>query len=363
MTHSTECERSPRNGTDSEQKESDEEQQMEDDGGETTDSDDVHEDEEYEEEDATPEVISFSSYAKTITLTTRVCTYDKAYNPIGIVMAPPNGRVLKVYAHDNGDMFRCNEPNNEIAKKILSATTEHKRNKTNVQSNVRGSKPSLKSVIASYQFDLKVQFPMLEDPKLTKRLMDSVHKIMAAFNTDRGPEDNIGNIELARIGYIFASIRLGVKGYRFNVDEFGAALTSANKYISTISKFKFQHMSYTQTTMVVYNLLKGHFYHMKQLKLADPPSPDAEVPIDEDPTNKVMTTKNKSKTWIIESRPQVIESLNTIRAYYTEHERDEIKQKRWIANEQADPAGDKRKNQGQQKGKPAKRNSWGKPIP
>jgi hypothetical protein len=303
----------------------DESQDEDDQDGNFFSEDDDDDDEDDYEDDSTDNANEafhpMTHYTKTTTRTVAVIAINLKANPLGLNLATRNSKICSVFAHPNGDSFRCNEPTNTFGVRIMSCTLESLRNSTDTTRNYRSPKPNLRRVLKALLDEMTLAHAAVDIPKGTfsNRLVTAFEVIMKGFNS---PPDTarqlLGNIQLRRMGYIFASIRLGMRTYRRQVDEFGAAVAAIRIFFQKETKGKHHELKMWFT--IAYHLLDEHgqaHAAFRLPKLPGPIEPVAEAHIEDDPHSVVCQVKNKPKKWwYAESRPKVKEDLlNYIKEY------------------------------------------------
>ena len=268
-----------------------------------------------------------------------IIEFNKDLNPLGIVVnTSTTATMLMVFSNDRGDMYRCNEPKNMYAMKVFARTTDYHKRRVQNDSSVRSPKDSLITVVDTELSQLALKYPLFDKSQASKRAHLTFRRIMAAFNTSA--HNSIGNMELRRIMFMYAKIRLGHKGHREETDNFGALAIAIKRRLVEDSHAKGEgaHIA----IVFIHALLIDHAKMFNGFEL--PPVPVEAVLLEDDKTSKrVKSAKDRfGSHFLIEARDNIKDKLKTIVSTYGDLERDEIVPSRWIGQPHGKNAKDKK---------------------
>lgn len=196
-------------------------------------------------------------------------------------------------------------------------------------------------------------FPDFESVDITDRVAKVFASLLSAYNSFTDTE-NGGNIELQRILFIYTQYRLGVKGYRIDMDDFGALLMAIR------DRFKEQQGTSIEGTMrwlmVVYLMLKDHVTHYS-LMITFPEVPSLGDEYNKNGHSQAMMDRNKRK-FLRERRPDVIKGLRLFQVKYAKNELEQIDDKsKHIAQPKPGQAPKSKKRKTPPEGSPSVRDS------
>ena len=293
-----------------------------------------------------PDMNSYADSGGNALPRTDLFPYNKKSNPVGIFVNREQTLVtMKVYKFKGtGDMFRLNEVGNMKAFAILSAVTKRYRQLIKENSKCRTPMQAIRDVISAYTDSVAVSHKNLElrNAPITNRVTKTFFKILAGYNTEEtAPDltvqdlnpDVVGNMQLRRIGYVFAKIRLGAVGYRHQANRYMAASVAIRSYVKWITKGK--HETLCLWFVPLYDLLKGHIQHHKSFELPNHPlgmnetampKPSRNKNSTHDPENQTVwqdacsRKTNNGKWWFKERDPEQIEFLQDYIQVYESNE-------------------------------------------
>jgi hypothetical protein len=227
--------------------------------------------------------------------------YNKKSNPVGIFVNREENRVpMKAYTFkETGDMYRLNEVDNTHAQVILSAVTKRYRQLVQENSKCRTPMQAIRDVISAYTDSVVVTHKNLDlrNEPITDRVTKTFFKILAGYNTENDEGltgDELGNMQLRRIGYVYAHIRLGTVGYRHQADRYMAASLAIRNYVQWFTKGN--HDVLRLWFVPIYNLFKGHTDHHKTFELPNHPLGMNETDMPKPYRNKKSTVDSINET-------------------------------------------------------------------
>lgn len=289
---------------DSEEEESEDEEPNDDD-----------EDEDDEDEDDRPRTWNdYPPLQAAVEADTFNLPFNKSYNPIGIHLDKNKQSVnlLGFQIKATKDIYRCNESNNITAHEFLYRLNTLMGSSND--SDKRSPRHMIPDVMKQFMEHVSDEFPCLKDDSVTTRVMKYLYKILAGFNTF--DSDYPGNMELRKLGTIFARIRLGKPGYRYNVDTFNAFVVAVSLHTMT-SK---QAVKDQLWLAIIVKLFNGHLVHHKLSFRV--PSIDMNTKVLYDKNS--CTMKRGSIYYMVEKRESVRKELVRYAKVYQDYERGSI---------------------------------------
>lgn len=256
---------------------------------------------------------------------------DPDINPLGIYILPPGSVFTEAEVDENGNLFVCCESQNQYAKELLHTIMHRKIEITKNKTNKRSAGDAMLQVINALMESQAKEYPHFDStpiPKTDHRSLRFLIKVIKGFNRPDA-EEGVGSVEMHRLGWIYAQVRLGkIREYRTDADEFGAFIAAIKILFAKDVDQSLINLPLWILTLRL--LLEGHFKHTgDKIPLADFPVGDEMPPPCPHSSRKIV--KKTKLPFQVENRKDVIKKLENYASKYVLLEKDRMPKARQIA--------------------------------